>query len=600
MNINEKPKGIWNPVWPAPRMALFRLLLIIALLLPLEWAIYALLVGDWKLNLAEPGREEPTRHLIEGTVIFIGAVSVIFLMSLLPVFGALHRFLVWLFSPRIARRLAIMLVWIVTLVVLFYVEENWRGARAWNNYRQELIARGAELDFTKFIPKPIPDEQNFAAMPLINEWFTQRTNTARWEDNYSRASQQLTDDAFESKGQRRFTDLVAWQQAFDATKSGKVNLERKFEPGKFDLAARAAAAPDVLKALDDAAADLAQLSIASQRPDARYPVFYNMDDPWGILLPHLLRIKQSCRRFELKASAELAAGRTDAAFEDVKVALALTDSLKDEPFVISYLVRIACLQAATQPVWEGLAEHRWSDAQLQELQAHFQQYDFITEMKHPFDSERAVASLTTDLIHKKGIGFLLEIIGSGSPGSMDKKFANWCGGLVPRGWWQMEQLNYMKLCEMQLEGTFDPAGKRVSPGRIETNSQNLGKALPKGSVDKFTEVVFRHRFLSLLLMPSLTKIPIKGAQAQTAADQTALACALERFRLANGNFPESLDVLVPKFVAQLPHDAITGKPYHYRREGQQFVLYSVGWNEKNDAGKPGKTLFDEKDGDWVW
>ena len=32
----------------------------------------------------------------------------------------------------------------------------------------------------------------------------------------------------------------------------------------------------------------------------------------------------------------------------------------------------------------------------------------------------------------------------------------------------------------------------------------------------------------------------------------------------------------------------------------KFVLYSVGWNEKDDGGVPGKELFDPKDGDWVW
>jgi hypothetical protein len=39
----------------------------------------------------------------------------------------------------------------------------------------------------------------------------------------------------------------------------------------------------------------------------------------------------------------------------------------------------------------------------------------------------------------------------------------------------------------------------------------------------------------------------------------------------------------------------------YRRtDNGSFVLWSVGWNEKDDGGVPGKTLFDEKQGDWVW
>ena len=100
---------------------------------------------------------------------------------------------------------------------------------------------------------------------------------------------------------------------------------------------------------------------------------------------------------------------------------------------------------------------------------------------------------------------------------------------------------------------------------------------------------------------------MKAAIAQTAADQAALACALERYRLANGQFPENLTALVPQFVSQLPNDIITGEPLKYRRtDGGQFVLYSVGWNEKDDGGTIARTkespnnAQDVTQGDWVW
>ncbi len=71
--------------------------------------------------------------------------------------------------------------------------------------------------------------------------------------------------------------------------------------------------------------------------------------------------------------------------------------------------------------------------------------------------------------------------------------------------------------------------------------------------------------------------------------------------MANGQFPEKLEALAPQFVAKIPHDPLTGELYKYRRtDDGQFVLYSVGWNEKDDGGIPGKTMWDEKDGDWVW
>ena len=68
-----------------------------------------------------------------------------------------------------------------------------------------------------------------------------------------------------------------------------------------------------------------------------------------------------------------------------------------------------------------------------------------------------------------------------------------------------------------------------------------------------------------------------------------------------GLFREKLEAIVPRFLAQLPNDLLSGEPYKYRRNGVgQFILYSIGCDEKDDGGVPGKTLFDEASGDWVW
>jgi len=43
---------------------------------------------------------------------------------------------------------------------------------------------------------------------------------------------------------------------------------------------------------------------------------------------------------------------------------------------------------------------------------------------------------------------------------------------------------------------------------------------------------------------------------------------------------------------------------HYRRkEDGSYLLYSVGWNEKDDGGIPGVSdngYSDYRKGDWVW
>jgi hypothetical protein len=315
----------------------------------------------------------------------------------------------------------------------------------------------------------------------------------------------------------------------------------------------------------------------------------------------LLNVKFVCQRLQLKACAELAAGRSDAALADVEFLLRMADTFKDEPFLVSYLLRMACVQLAVQPVWEGLAERAWTDAQLQTLQTRFQDYNFVADMKRPFDCERAAGALTVDLVRKKGLALLVDWIGPGSPSSMDHKFANWCGGFIPRGWYYLEQVNHCCLYELQLDGAYDPAKKSIAPERVKANIKALENEIASGRLGKTVSAFLHHRIIAALFLPALGKIPVKAAIAQTAADQVVVACALERHRLANGNYPETLAALVPKFASQLPNDVLTGNaPLYARSSDERFQLYSIGWNGKDDGGKPGKLPFDEKDGDWVW
>jgi hypothetical protein len=513
--------------------------------------------------------------------------------------STLVRFFRWLFSWRGIRRILIVLAWTATIIALFYGEENWRGRRAWNKYRHELEARGERLDWGAFIPKPVPDEQNFAATPFIESWFSQKMNEDKqWDDIYDRAAARVPSS--QDKSPRRFVDLGAWQMAFEAMRSGQTSQHQKFESDKFDAESRATAATGVLQGLETSGPRLAELRAASRRPYSRYPVIYDLENPWGILLPHLAKGKGACARLELKCCAELAMGQGNKALEDVKLMLYLVDSAKEEPFLISYLVRLRCLQMASQSIWEGLAEHRWSEAQLQELQTRLQQYNFVADLKRPLDAERASGILTVDLLYRQK--YRLSTLGteSGSTPS-DWTFADLVGRVAPHGWYHQEQLNYCMLYQIQLGGTFDASEKRVRPGKIESNAHEMERELSGGCLGRPLGPIIHHRVVASLLLPALDKAIWRTAAAQTAAEQATLACALERYRLAKGHFPENLEALVPQFIARLPKDLITGEPYRYRRtDDGQFVLYSVGWNEKDDGGVTGKTLYDDKQGDWVW
>jgi hypothetical protein len=112
--------------------------------------------------------------------------------------------------------------------------------------------------------------------------------------------------------------------------------------------------------------------------------------------------------------------------------------------------------------------------------------------------------------------------------------------------------------------------------------------------------------LAAMMLPGLERCSEKYAYAQSAVDMARVACALERFRLAQDGYPETLDALQPRFIETLPHDVIGGQPLKYHRtDNGQFALYSVGWNGTDDGGtvvlrEHSKVSIDLEKGDWVW
>ncbi len=77
---------------------------------------------------------------------------------------------------------------------------------------------------------------------------------------------------------------------------------------------------------------------------------------------------------------------------------------------------------------------------------------------------------------------------------------------------------------------------------------------------------------------------IKKAERDARLMSAELAVAVYIYKCRNGEYPETLDALVPSIVKELPSDPFTGKDFIYQREGKQFVVYSHGKNARDDGG----------------
>jgi hypothetical protein len=514
-----------------------------------------------------------------------------------------RRFLRWLFSKRTLSRFAFALAAFVTLVALFYAVENWRGRRAWNTYKQQMDAQGQNLDWTAIIPPKIADENNFAATPFLRlisrPWPEVEGELKKvWPTNFNAASarfESVRPKKSDNTVGRRLVDLPAWESAFLS-----ISTKEKVQaaPGsENDSAARAKAATALLDHLKIYDPVLDELRQASARPQSRFNINYDVENPAAILLPHLAKIKEVCKVLQVRASAELALEQTDKAWQDAQLMLRICETLKGDPFLISYLVEIANFRLTTDLIWEGLGRHQWSESQLHDLQVRLQKIDLLPELEHAFQSERAWGLRIIECIQKNPqlAGQLFE---SGESNAQ-KSHPFWVMPLTlaPSGWVYFEKANYARLFPMPVNAAQT---RRIDPVICLQNEKALEGALTRSSV---LTMFFQHRLLSRLLLPALGKVQIRAAEAQTVADEAVLACALERYRLANGKYPEQLNALVPRFIEKLPHDIITGEPLIYRPAGEQYVLYSVGWNGNDDGGTEimGEIPRGSKIAkDWVW
>jgi hypothetical protein len=508
---------------------------------------------------------------------------------------------------RALRRTVICIAWTATIIALLYAFENWRCRRAWEQYRRDAEARGEHLDTAYFIPPPIPDDQNFVmAGSLPKTIFNPNPNQYYdWHDNFSRAREGIVEPPSLS---HHFVDLAAWEKALDVVNAARSHWGTEpqwftsFGPGIHpalhpDPAENAAAAPGVLRGLQDSGPILDQLQAATSRPDGRYPVAWDTENPSQIYVPFYGQSQGAAVRLRLRATAELELGQSDAAINDLEIMFRLSNALGNDPILISGLVRVGMLKLEGQLIWEGLALHAWSDPQLQTIQQLLAPRDFVSELDRDLAAERASVLKILEYYGSKGnldaMVHLAMMMSDEDKGDNRSTLSRVLTRLAPRGWSYLEEINYSSSFDALYPSALDAGSRRIFPHQADAVARKL-ESLYSADIG----ALLQHRLAGVLLFGK--GIFRQYASGQCEADQAAIACALERYRLAHGSYPAQLDALVPACIPALPHDVLTGEPYLYRRDAPDvFVLYSIGWNLKDDGGTPSSKPFGE-DGDWVW
>lgn len=293
---------------------------------------------------------------------------------------------------------------------------------------------------------------------------------------------------------------------------------------------------------------------------ARFPLDFR--DGIAMLIPHVQNLRSVNRLLELDLEVRLAQGDAEGAVEDLLSLIATSESLKNEPILVSQLVRIACLGVAVSALERTLARQEFSDEQLARIQQALARQQLHDSLKRALRGEQF---------------FLIRVTQTNA--STGDPAADWAQALPFRG---ADMAKGMELWRDVIDASDE--------GMLEalTATQEMEE-----EIDAVSKSMDRFRYpTTVLLFPAVdasTKAFLRG-EANVRLAETGVAC--ERYRLAHDRLPAKLDDLVPEFLPVVSLDPFDGQPLRYRTADTGALLYSLGVDQLDDGG-----LEDPVDGD---
>jgi hypothetical protein len=461
-----------------------------------------------------------------------------------------------------------------------HLVEGFRGRRAWAAYESEARAKGVKLDLMEYVSPAIPDAENYAAIPLFQETFSVADGATPAPNPLAFPKPDIVSPNWGDLSKAQARDLTKFRDYFVTI--GLLKEASEDVPG------------DVLRALEAYEPYIDQVRRASARPRTRFPVQW--EQGFAARLPHLPILRTLSKHFSLMGSAHLAKNDSAAAYEDLRQGLRICDALRSEPVLINGLVLTATIGIASHSVWDGLVADRWADAELAKLTDEFLAMNLLDDLTHSVNSERGGMNFQLDATMEMpnvDVANLLMATSSGVSTSGVPIGARLAVLSYPRGWVRQNQvlINQLmdewmtRIARMQREGY---------PGALRDEG-GLRKLTNAGGFQRI------YYFLAQMVMPALSPVESSFLKADVRVKQTAIACALQRYRHAKNTFPEALDELVPEQLIAIPRDIFSNRPMCYRKDAMdRYTLWSVGSNQKDDGGMTDSKHTDKELADLVW
>jgi len=314
----------------------------------------------------------------------------------------------------------------------------------------------------------------------------------------------------------------------------------------------------------------------TRRHSCRFDYDYNAG--FNMLMPNLSNMRNTIRIIGVKSCLLAEAGSSDAAWQLAQTQLKLADAMRNEPILISFLVRLASINIACQTIHRICKVAPPNAEQYNIIEKLLLDNEDRTQIILSMDGERLLGGEWAFSILRNGSAKDLSVI-TNSESGLVKMVMSLYSAFKPLS--LSDKAAYMRIMAEYTRFVQQP----YSPNDTST-------------IDRKVKQMQGHlHIITSILVPSIGRVKQRYWETVAQMRITRAGLALLQERKTQDVFPQTLEMLQIENL----DDPFSTEALRYKPQGRGFIIYSVGPNHKDNGGtKKQKKQKDEWDIVWSY
>ena len=329
----------------------------------------------------------------------------------------------------------------------------------------------------------------------------------------------------------------------------------------------------ILNHFDSSASDIDDLREALSRPHDQFPIQWQ--EGWNLRLPQVMIARNFSRSIALRSLSHALAGHEHLAYEDLDLALKLTH-LGTAEFLSSRYIESSNLTEALDALRLAQEQHIWDDKKWEAIKERLDRYRYRGAVSKGFRIHRMTSKERMDRFFASN---LYEFLRPRMFFSSLKLPIDWNDPIAKSTFRTLDPLLrpiILATWMVEWRRKFELYGKYIDKAELVEKTSHT---VPWASLPRIYEPESGLKTSVLYLgFSDIDKSLDMMFTAETTARLASLSCSLERFYVEHQQYPDSLEALIPSFLAKTPIDPMNGRTWNYQPNDnlRGYKLYSIG------------------------